>query len=141
MVALSLVTSDKIFKLGDTGHGYRKGSLDLRLIDQGSRVEDDQALDHIFQFPDITRPVIVPQKVNGVIGIHRGRAIHSLGLGGVDAVDQQGNIIEPLAQRRHIDGQGFQTVEKILSELSRFYAFNQVFIGRGDDTSVDLGGG
>ena len=48
-----------------------------------------------------------------------------------------GNLLAPIAQRRHVDPDHAQAVEEILAELAVGHALLEVGVGRRDDADVD----
>ena len=54
-----------------------------------------------------------------------------------EALDQQRNVLGPLAQRRHDDGHDLQPVKQVLAELARRHRLLQLLVGGGDDAHVD----
>ena len=52
-------------------------------------------------------------------------------------IDQQPDVVAPLAQRRDLDVHDVEAVKQILAELVRRHAIDQPTVGRGDDANVD----
>jgi len=52
---------------------------------------------------------------------------------------EQGDVLEPLTERREVDDDLVQAVEKILPELPRPDHLGQIPVGRGQDPDVDVG--
>jgi hypothetical protein len=53
-------------------------------------------------------------------------------------LDEHGNVVTPLAQRRQFDGKHIQAIEQVFAEFLFGNVLVQIAIGRGDDTHVDM---
>ena len=60
------------------------------------------------------------------------------GVAADEVLDQQRNVLAPLAERRHRDRNDVQTVVQILLEPAVADELAQVAVGRGDHAHVDL---
>ena len=48
-----------------------------------------------------------------------------------------GDLLAPLAQRRHVDADHAETIEQVLAELAVGHALFEIGVGGGDDADVD----
>ncbi len=55
-----------------------------------------------------------------------------------EVLDQQRNVFAALAQRRQIEGDYIQAVEKVLAEFPFLHHLPEVNVGGGNDAHVDL---
>src|SRR5207253_4312057 len=53
-------------------------------------------------------------------------------------LDERGDVLLALAERRHIDVDDVEAIEEVVAELLRFYLSLQVFVRRADDPDVHL---
>ena len=51
---------------------------------------------------------------------------------------EPGDVFTPLAQRRHLDGQYIDAVEKIFAEIAVSDLFGEVAVGGADDAGIDF---
>ncbi len=57
-----------------------------------------------------------------------------------EVFDQQRNVVTPVPQGRHRDGEHIEAEKQILAEIARPHLFAQVDIGRGHDAHIHLDG-
>src|SRR3989442_6150548 len=123
-------------------HGYGRTAVgpvvqarqDL-LVHRSRGTEHDDALDRVFQFADVTGPVILHEQAHGV---RRDLDVpHVLGVElPSEVLDQHGDFLPPLAQRRDPDLHDVEPVIEILAELVDPHRRLQVAVGGCDQTHV-----
>ena len=98
----------------------------------------DRALDRVAQLAHVARPGI------GVEGLPR-LGVEALELLAVllgelaqEGHGEQGDVVAPLAQGRHVDVDDVEPVVEVLAEGSLADLLLEVAVGRGDDAHVDL---
>ena len=104
--------------------------------------EDHQPLDVVAQLADVARPVVRLQHRHGVVADLALRQAGRLRNLLHEIVDEIGNVLAPLGQRRHADRHHRQPVIEVLAEAAGGDLGLDVAAGRGDDAHVDrdLGG-
>src|SRR5258705_12308455 len=87
---------------------------------------DDRALNNILQFANVTGPGVRLKQIEGfpvyppdILSFFSGIAID-------EVLDQHRNVFSPLAQRRDLNGEHVQAIEKILAVCARSYGSLQV---------------
>src|SRR3989454_8653032 len=102
--------------------------------------EHDGALDDIFKFTDVARPVVVHQEFHSGSGEAPLRLCIFLAVTPEKVVDQQGNIFLAVAQRRQVDGNNVEPVEEVFAKAALAHQSHQIRIGGGQDANVHLDG-
>jgi hypothetical protein len=110
----------------------------LEETQRGIRCGDDRTLEHVFQLPYVSRPVVSGK---GVEQRRRNRVdalvmlfckpLHQM-------VGEYGDVTVPLAQGRHDDREDTQAVIQVSPKSTGFHFFQQVPIRRGDHSHIDL---
>src|SRR5580700_7768613 len=98
--------------------------------------KNHSSLDHVLQFADVARPLVIGECCHGVRrdGIDR---LVQLARGLLNKMlDQKWNVFGPLAEWRNGNGEDVQAVVEIAAKLSLEDHSLQVAMGRGDDTNV-----
>ena len=99
---------------------------------------DQGVLDDALQFADVARPGVLLEKLHG-LGRH---AVHAAVEFAVHAaeevVHQQGDVVDPLAERRNADRQHVEPVEQVLAEAAGGGQRFQVLVGGGDEADVGV---
>ena len=94
---------------------------------------DNQALDEIAQFPDISGPGIANKNFRGGVA----ELAHFLSICGAEFSQeksrQRGDVFLAVAQSRHVKGDHVQPVEKILAKGAARYLLFEMLVCRGDD--------
>src|SRR5262245_11742753 len=108
----------------------------IDLADRVPRVRDRRALQHILQLAHVTGPRVALQTANGL----RGQAARPQAVVAPDLVEddprQVGDILLPLAQRRHANGDDLEPEIEILAKTTVAYQLLQVGVGRGEHAHV-----
>ena len=103
------ITSGLLFEIPD----FLRKMLD---INDPWAVDDQNGLNGIFQFPDISRPFVIGQEIHGLLRdslyLHMIFLIIFLN----KKMDEKGNIIPPIPQGRKFDIHHIQTIIEILSK-------------------------
>ncbi|HXV20177.1 MAG TPA: hypothetical protein VD811_04180, partial [Desulfuromonadales bacterium] len=128
-----------LFRPGRLDHGpVQRGGEELP-FDAAGGAGDVGVLDGIFQFADVSRPVVGHQQGHRPAG-DLGDALAA----GVELLDeglrQQGDVLLALAQRRQVDGDDAEPVVEVLAEIPLVDLPAQVLVGGGDDAHVGLAG-
>ena len=91
--------------------------VDLR----AAAAQRQRALDRVLELPDVARPVVRHQPAHRLLRERHARprrielAPHAI----EEVLGEQRNVLAPLAQRRHVDGNHVQPIEQILAERLR----------------------
>jgi hypothetical protein len=112
--------------LRERARGFdRRGLRELRLeleqlgTDQRSGREHDRALQHVEQLADVPRPRVRAQPRHRGRG-DAGRGLVELACGAMQqAIDERIEILEPVAQRRHLEHDDAQPMIEVFTEPSR----------------------
>ena len=70
---------------------------------RGAGAQHDRALDHVLELADVARPVVVHQQVERVRRHLEHSAAVLLAVLLEEVLDEQRNVLAPLAQRRQLD--------------------------------------
>ena len=110
----------------------------LRRVDVGPRHHDHQPLDQIAQFADVPGPLVLLE--------HRHRLRHHLfhpqplllRMQLHEMPDEQRDIVQSLAKRRHDDRHDVQAVVEVFAKVPLLDLRHKILVGGGQDTHVDL---
>src|SRR5215470_11704106 len=100
--------------------------------------ENDRALDKVRQFPDISPPRAVGQHLHGAFGDGIYLSPHPPAYLRHKVVHQQRNVLAPLPQRRDLNWEHVESIEKILAELMVPNHGSEIAVRRGNQPHVDL---
>src|SRR4029077_16624397 len=101
------------------------GARDVALLDEARNifsvdlsvlVEDDHALNAVAQFANVSGPVVIVQELHGSwsdLGRLPALRLRELVEKGVD---QEGQVLQPLAERRKLDGNPLEPVVEVIAE-------------------------
>src|SRR5436190_2183210 len=122
--------------LGSGGRAAAQGKI-LR-GHHGAGAQQDRALDHVFELPDVPRPIVrlqLPERLAGDVG----HVLPELGGEALqEVVDQQGDVLPAVAQRRHVDRDDVEPVIEVLPEPLLLDQLLERPVGRRNDADVDL---
>src|ERR1700739_1608085 len=90
--------------------------LALDAMDLG--VEDQHALQDIFQLTDVSWPGVLLEQVEGVLGDFDPRPAVFAAEDAQKFAGERGNVLLALAQRRHEEGNYVEAVKEILAEVA-----------------------
>src|SRR2546428_286597 len=94
----------------------------------------------VLQLAHVPRPVVARQHLERARR-HAPHVAVALARGLPDEVlDEERNVLAPLAERRHVDRHDVQAIVEVLTELARPHRGLEVDVGRGDDAHVDRDG-
>jgi hypothetical protein len=102
--------------------------------------QDDGPGDDVLQLPHIARPIIVHEGVQRLGGEHVERLVQVPGVVAHEVMYQQGNIFQPVAQRRNRHGKTIQAVVEIGAEVPGVHHLRQLSIGRRHQAHIHLPG-
>ena len=98
--------------------------------------EDERPLEHVLELAHVSGPVVVEERLHRGRG-HRRDRLAVLGRRARDErLDEEGNVLLPVAQRRQRDGDDAEAVIEVLAELSLRHEARQVRVRRRDDAHV-----
>ena len=98
----------------------------------------DAALEHVPELADVAGPVVGAEQGKRRLG-HAGHALAAAGgRFSHQVVDEQRDVLAPLAQRREVDGHHLQPVVEVLAEASGRDRPPEVAVGGSDDPDVHL---
>ena len=102
--------------------------------------QQDGSFDRVLELPDIAGPVVSLQQLVG----GRFESLDPLSELAREAADKElgelGDVLLPLAKRRHVDRHDVEAVVEVLAELPVGDHLGQAPVGRRDDTHVALQG-
>src|SRR5688572_13945232 len=118
--------------------GGRPGGLEQVLDGDDVAVgQGDGALDGVLELADVAGPGVAHHRVlHGGLEALAG-ALHVLAVAGEEVLGEQGDVVPPLAQRRHVHGDHVEAVEEVLAELALPDGLLEILVGRGDEADVD----
>ena len=112
--------------------------LELLGVDLPFFAEHRHLLGDVFELSDVSRPLIVEHELLGIVCESDLRQMVFVGhLHGEEPEEQQ-YIVAPLAQRRHLYGDGVEPVEEVFTEASLRDRLAHVDVSGGDDAHVGL---
>ncbi len=101
--------------------------------------QNQGAIDYIFQFAYITRPVIVHEKFLNA-RIERDFlvvAVHAACVAFEQEFDECREVLTPFAQRRHVDMKDTEAEVKVFAKPALRHHLTEITIGCGDDTHLN----
>src|SRR6202165_886080 len=114
---------------------------EMMRLDARRGTNDDEPLDEVSQFSNITRPGVADEDFHGGVAelarfLSVGRAEFAQEISG-----QRGDVLPAVAQGRHVKGNHIQAIEKILAKgAARDFLF-EMLVRCGDDAHVNAQGG
>src|SRR5438034_1410573 len=118
------------------GDSAKKFGREVMRLNARLGAYDNQALDEIAQFPDISGPGIANKNFRGGVA----ELAHFLSIRGAEFSQeksrQRGDVFLAVAQSRHVKGDHVQPVEKILAKGAARYLLFEMLVCRGDDAHV-----
>ena len=100
-------------------------------------MHDRHALYQVGQLTHVARPVVLTERHDGG-GVEANRTalfdLHARD----QFIHQQRNVLDPLTQGRHFDGEDVQAIEQILTEAARLDHLLQILVGGGNDAHVGV---
>src|SRR5882724_317597 len=109
----------------------------VRGMQDRTSAKSDAALDGIFEFADVARPVVSDKPLHGVFGNGTWRG-SGVGKFFEKGSDQQGNIAFAVAQRGQLDLHDVEAEIQVLAKGSGFDGGIEIAVGGGDDANVDV---
>src|SRR5580692_6751103 len=100
--------------------------------------DNNRALNHVLQFPDVSRPWVGLQQLQRLLV---DQADMLARLGGValhEILDQHEDVVPPFSERWHLDGKHVESVKEVLAEGPIGYGCLQITIRRSDDANVHM---
>src|SRR2546422_1572401 len=140
------LTLEVVDRLVERAPGWRRALLDAGRLDRRRKVlgqddpvgQKDRALEDVLQLADVARPRVHPQALQRVVGQRRRRPGQSEPGPIEEGVDELGQIVEALAQRREPELDSAQAIEQVRSEPTLVDELAQGLVRRGDDSNVDV---
>src|SRR5438128_2616044 len=106
-------------------------------MDDGAPGQHDRAVEHVLELADVAGPIVAREHLEGAGG-HATHVAVALARDLADEVlDERGNVLSPLAQRRHVDRDHVEPVVEILTERARPDGGFQIYFRRRQDSHVD----
>ena len=100
--------------------------------------QDNGLLDHVLEFPDVSRPVIEPKGFQCARRDAIDRPAHLTANSIAEVTQKHRQILEPLPQRGQRDREDIEAIVQILSELAAVHFFDQIPVGGSHDPDVDV---
>ena len=96
----------------------------------------DESFDHVFQLPDIAWPIQLTQARDGTVRDgHHPAGARTRGAG--EVLDEQGDVLTTLAQRRHANQEDGEAEEQVLAEPAGRDVGLGIAAGGGQHACVD----
>ena len=92
-------------------------------------LDDGDLLSDVFQLADVAVPVVGLEQARGVLREHKRRHLVAVAKIGGELAEKQGNVLFPVAQRRHPNLHGVETIVKVFAETSVFDGAAHVEVG------------
>ncbi len=125
-------------KSGSFRLGSAPGELDSPNIYRGILGHYDCLLYPVLEFPDISRPEMRGQAPDSFSGKSVDRFVVFSGISFCEMLDQNGNVLPSLSQRRHMDRNDIQPVKQVLPECTLIKEILEVSIRRSYHSYVGL---
>jgi hypothetical protein len=104
-----------------------------------SVLEDARALDDVLELADVAGPIVVREELHRFLR-YRPRPAGTFGGQMQEPVDEERDIVAPLAQRRYDDRNHVETVIEVRAEALLLHRFLEIGVRRRDETHVHLDG-
>ena len=99
--------------------------------------EGDHAAHLVLQLADVAGPAIEQQPLHRFFGDAQLALLEFVGGAGDEVVDEAGDLVAPLAQRRDREADDVEAVEEVFAEPAVADGVLEVGVGGGDDADVD----
>ncbi len=99
--------------------------------------EDDGPFDDVLQLAHVASPFVVEQGPHRPVGDARDVPTHLPGVLVNEMVDQQGNVLLALAQRRKGEAHDIESIQQIFAKLAGGHHFFEVAVAGGDDADLN----
>ena len=99
-------------------------------------LDGHDALDDVLELADVARPGIALEQADDVGREPLRLLAHLVAVFLEEVGDEDGDVLDPFAERRHVDGDDVQAVEELLAELPLGDPLLEVQVRRGDDADV-----
>jgi hypothetical protein len=100
--------------------------------------EDGGALEHVGELAQIARPSVLGELGQAVLRDSHPSPARASRLLLEEHHRKAGQVLEPVAERRQVQGEDAQAIVEVLSESALPDGAGQIHVGRGEDTDVDL---
>ena len=121
-------------------HRVRRVPSGILRLNRFSRRQHNGALNQVGQFPDISLPPVFHQAAHEFGGGLFWGFVELCGKAAEKMPGQQGNVISPIAKRRHMQVDHIQAVIEIIPELPGCKSCFEILIGGCDQPDIDLNG-
>ena len=119
------------------GAGAEDAVREIVDLDDTILAEGDRRLEAVRQLADIARPRVFPKGLGDPVREARHREVLGAGDPNQQIIDEQIQVLHPLAQHRDADGGRGEAMEQIGAQLSGGDRFLGIAIGRCDEPHVD----
>src|SRR5580765_167877 len=99
---------------------------------------DHQPLDHVLELTNVPGPRVRAERLHRRRRDFRDWRTIGRDVAAEEVLDQFGNVLAPIAQRRHHDVDDVEAVIEVVAELTLADQFPQIAVGRRDDADVDV---
>ena len=118
--------------------GFDQLGGDVAHDDLAALRHEDEPLDEVLQLPDVSRPVVVPEKLHD-LRIRPGDLPVELAVEFIDKVaHERGDVLLALPQRRDVDRHDVEPVEEVLPEETFLHILLEVAVRGGHEPHVHL---
>ena len=107
-------------------------------IDFALLAEHRHLLGDVLQLAHVAWPLVLQHEALGIFGERDLRQVVFLGHLTGEEAEQHQDVLAAIAQGRHLDGDGVQTIVQVFAEASLADGLRQVDIGCSDDADVGL---
>src|SRR5579872_7144760 len=111
--------------------------LGERQLQVAAFVQEDGAFQKVLQLANIPRPIMAAQRIHHVRGNDIDDLVKAIREFAHEVVDEEGNVVAALAQRRQRNGKDIETIKKVGSKAPVGYHLLQVLVGSRHDADID----
>ena len=119
------------------GFGQRQVERNIVHLEHGLPRQHDRPVDDVLELAHVSRPVVANERLQGP---GRDRADVAIALAGDlahEVLDEDRNVVAPLAERGHVDGHHVQAIEEIVAERPLAHGHPEIDVGRREHAHVD----
>jgi hypothetical protein len=122
------------------GLGHRHVERHVLQMDDRAPGEDDGAMQDVLELAHVAGPVVAREHLEGT-GRHAAHvAVALAGDLAHEVLDECGNVLAPLAERRHVDRHDVEPIVEVLAERALAHGAPQIHVGRRQDPHIDRHG-
>src|SRR6266542_2606464 len=100
--------------------------------------EHDGTLDHVLELAYVPRPVVFHEPADRLFADRRRLGCGAVAVLREEVLDERGDVLLAIAERRHVDVDHVEAVVEVVAELPLFDLPLEILVGRADDPDIDL---